>query len=414
MIKNNLVGGPIIVFHRHHNSGETRLRQQSLGDESLPCHQVLGVDANALYLWCLMQKMPTGYPNRYRSEEHFVPTSSKKQSKVAHGWLEYVAWKERIEMRHAYKGGEMRVGRHALPVDGYCSRTKTIYQFHGCVWHGHPCHKTQGYTHHPYKPEKTMSDLHKDTKAKEEYFKSLGYNLIVMRECEWERTVDSNLEIKAFLHIFFKNMYPPTESMDLAVIVRRIQSGEFFGFVECDISVPENLRDKFSEMSPVFKNVQVSRKELSPHMLRFAEKSGYLKAPQRMLIGSMFGEKILLLSELAKWYLEQGLEITKVYQLVEYRPRCAFAPFGESVSDARRRGDQDPDLELLATTSKLVGNSAYGKTITNKERHRQVTYVDGIEEASARIRSVKFTSMDEIDEDFFEMTSHKPTVRTSY
>ena len=155
-----------------------------------------------------------------------------------------------------------------------------------------------------------MNDLHEDTKAKEEYFKSLGYNLIVMRECEWERTVDRNLEIKAFLHIFFKNMYPPTESMDLAVIVRRIKSGEFFGFIECDNSVPEKLRDKFSEMSPVFKNVQVSRKELSPHMLRFAEKSGYLKAPQRMLIGSMFGEKILLLSELAKWYLEQGLEIT--------------------------------------------------------------------------------------------------------
>ena len=182
LLKDNLVGGPRIVFHRHHNSSETRLRQQSLGEESFLCHQVLGVDANALYIWCMMQNLPTGYPNRYQSEDHFVPVGPKKQSKVAHGWLEYVAWKNRFEMRHAYKGGEMRVRSHALPVDGHCSATKTIYQFHGCVWQGHPCNKTKDITHHPNKPEKIMNDLYKDTKAKVEYFKSLGYNLVVMHE----------------------------------------------------------------------------------------------------------------------------------------------------------------------------------------------------------------------------------------
>ena len=42
----------------------------------------------------------------------------------------------------------MRVGRHAIPVDGFCAQTNTIYQFHGCFWHGHPCEKTKNNTNH--------------------------------------------------------------------------------------------------------------------------------------------------------------------------------------------------------------------------------------------------------------------------
>ena len=66
-------------------------------------------------------------------------------------------------------------------------------------------------------------------------------------------------------------------------------------------------------------------------------------------------------------------------------------------ANARRQGDLDPDLELLATTSKLVGNSSYGKTITDKEKHRNVKYVMGDEVASQRVRSVKFVLLYEID-----------------
>ena len=91
-----------------------------------------------------------------------------------------------------------------------------------------------------------------------------------------------------------------------------------------------------------------------------------------MLIGSMRGEKILLLISLAKWYLDQGLEITRVYQIVQFKPVQCFENFGKSVSDARRHGDSDSSKTLLADTSKLIVNSAYGKMITNKERHREV------------------------------------------
>ena len=45
-----------------------------------------------------------------------------------------------------------------------------------------------------------------------------------------------------------------------------------------------------------------------------------------------------------------------------------FQEFVSDVTEARRAGDRDPDLSIIADLSKLIGNSAYGSTILNKLR----------------------------------------------
>ena len=50
-VKSNIVGGPSIVFHRYHEKNVTRIRELEYGSESRLCERVLGVGANALYLW---------------------------------------------------------------------------------------------------------------------------------------------------------------------------------------------------------------------------------------------------------------------------------------------------------------------------------------------------------------------------
>lgn len=89
-----------------------------------------------------------------------------------------------------------------------------------------------------------------------------------------------------------------------------------------------------------------------------------MSKPRRSLIGSFFGEEILLITPLLKWYLAHGLQITKIYQVVEYSPKRCFEPFRNAMSDARRAGDADPDQAIIADTIKLVGNSSYGKNGT--------------------------------------------------
>ena len=102
---------------------------------------------------------------------------------------------------------------------------------------------------------------------------------------------------------------------------------------------------------------------------------------------------MLLFSGLARWYLQHGLVIKEIYELIKYHPRALFRDFGESVSQARREGDVDPDKKILADTSKLIGNSCYGKTIVNKDKHKDVNYIEGHSEASDLISSPRFESL---------------------
>jgi hypothetical protein len=53
-----------------------------------------------------------------------------------------------------------------------------------------------------------------------------------------------------------------------------------------------------------------------------------------------------------------------------------FQKFMTLVSDKRREGDKDIKLALMAEMYKTVGNSAFGGTILNKNKHRKISYAD--------------------------------------
>ena len=112
-----------------------------------------------------------------------------------------------------------------------------------------------------------------------------------------------------------------------------------------------------------------------------------------LLIGSLHAKGILLFSTFLRWYLQQGLVITDVQLAVEYKKWPKFRNFGLSVSNARRAGDVDPSLSILADTNKLVGNSCYGKMIVNQDKHRDVRYIEGDSLASLAIADKNFESL---------------------
>ena len=390
-IKDNLVGGPSIIFHRYHEKDVTNIRQRVYGQDSKPCKLIHGVDANALYLWCLMREMPTGLPRRFKRPvaDSLYRCYTELGSRAARGWLEWESRVRGCRIRHRDNGGEIRLGDAGLPVDGFCSGSNTVFQFHGCRWHGHPC---------PSNPtandKEDQGRRHKETLEKEDYIKSLGYRLVVMWECDWQAAVNEDREKKRFLAVLSRAAYPKQgEELSRNRWIERVRDGSFFGLIECDIVVPDCLKDKFSEMSPIFKNTLVGREQLGDNMRKLAEEKGYLNRASRMLIGSMRGDRVLLFSGLARWYLQHGMVITEIYELIQYYPRAVFKEFGESVSNARRAGDADPNKKILADTSKLIGNSCYGKTIVNKDKHREVIYVEGDSNASDLVSQARFDSM---------------------
>ena len=103
-------------------------------------------------------------------------------------------------------------------------------------------------------------------------------------------------------------------------IMSVVRAGTVFGLIECDICVPGALRAHFVEMQSMFKNIRLTRDDLGPLMRRYAEEHNIMATPRRMLVGSFRGDKILLATPLLRWYLDHGLEVTHVYQDIDYDP----------------------------------------------------------------------------------------------
>jgi hypothetical protein len=57
--------------------------------------------------------------------------------------------------------------------------------------------------------------------------------------------------------------------------------------------------------------------------------------------------QLLIATPLLKWHLEHGLEVTKIYQVIEYTPQRCFHEFVEVVSEDRRQKDTDPNKAII-------------------------------------------------------------------
>ena len=162
----------------------------------------------------------------------------------------------------------------------------------------------------------------------------------------------------------------PTNPKFINTVCEDVLSDDLFGFCQVDIQVPDNLKDKFEEFSPLFVVHSIPENLVPENMKEYQRLTGRkpLKGSKKLL-GVCKAEKILLYTPMLKWYLNHGLKVTAVYKLLKYESRRPFKWFPEEVSNARRDGDSNPSLKQLGDTFKLKGNSFYGKMIKDLEKH---------------------------------------------
>ena len=98
-------------------------------------------------------------------------------------------------------------------VDGLDVQNHIVYEFHGCLWHGCPhCHPNHRDRHSKFHPDRTIQELYEATQQKHCLLRQHGYNLQIMWECDWDREVKSNEELKQFLASY--EMFEPLNPMD--------------------------------------------------------------------------------------------------------------------------------------------------------------------------------------------------------
>ena len=162
--------------------------------------------------------------------------------------------------------------------------------------------------------------------------------------------------------------------MTFEKILEGIRNESLYGFLIIEIHTPEELKEKFKDFPLIIKNSFISLNDVGSYMKNVAEEHDLLKKEQKYLISSYFGEKFLINLEMAKFYLEMGLKITKIYKFVGFFPQKCFAPLAQEIVNSRRLADTDKSKTVIALTNKLTGNSLYSASLLNKEKHRNITY----------------------------------------
>ena len=164
-------------------------------------------------------------------------------------------------------------------------------------------------------------------------------------------------------------------------------------------------------MTPIFKNTKVNLKDVGEFMQEYAREQNIKDTPRRLLIGPYFGEKTGLSTPLLHWYLKKGLVVTRIYTVVEYIPNAVFQGFSTQVAQAQAHleGDRDKEKALIAEMNKLIGNSSYGSTITNKEKHHDILYAND-RQVGEYIMNNHFFGLTELPDGYYEVEQTKSKI----
>ena len=165
-----------------------------------------------------------------------------------------------------------------------------------------------------------------------DYIQQKGYEIVEVWECEWWSLYKTDASVKSYLRAIFPYKRPLSEEQ----LLQQNIDGRLFGYVQCDIEVPEHLRDYFSIFPPIFKNTVLSRDDIGNLMKEYAEKEGIMPQPRRMLISSFILTNGTIIIPLLLFYLELGLVCRKIHRFVQYTPRKCFNSFVQSAVDTRR------------------------------------------------------------------------------
>jgi len=118
---------------------------------------------------------------------------------MARAYPEHPHPSHRHYIQHVGNAGEYHVPGTTFTVDGFCQETNTIYEIHGCFWHG--CPKCFPVRNEPRLRlcNRTMDDVYQKTQQKMEQLRAKGYRIEKMWECEWDQLKQTRSDVQAYV-----------------------------------------------------------------------------------------------------------------------------------------------------------------------------------------------------------------------
>ena len=399
-IREDVVGGPSIVFTRKAVVDETFIRKFTN-----ICKSIVRINASHLYPYSMCQPMPTGLYTRWDIDSdtgRFTPHQNKTRSfeNMVMSYFQRTRPDCKIESFYI-TGRQKKIDRFS--VDEFCSHCNTVFDAMGCFYHFCPCQELRSTL--------TEEDIKRGSRRREldelrrSYIQEKGFAVIEMWECEWWRLYKTTTYVKLHIRENFPYRRSPTEQQ----LLEGIKKGSLFGYVQCDIEVPESLRVNFANFPPIIKNTLVSNNNIGDLMKTYAEEGGIMSQPRKMLISSFTLQNGTLITPLLLFYLQLGLVVTNIHRFVEYTPKKCSNSFVQSAVDARRKGDENSRSSVVAETMKLLANSPYGYQVKDRRRHTVTKYLSD-DKTHAAINSKLFKRLDQMNNSLYEVELAKAEI----
>jgi hypothetical protein len=409
-IDRSITGGASIIYKRYAKIGEKMSSGQI-------CKSIIGWDCNSLYLFHLKNNLPTSFYVRRKKENGF-----KGYVSPIHGqmflWMNYLQKKFKLKIDHKMNTGyEQRAG--CFYLDGFSPEFNICFEYQSCFFHAHDCLSAN--TFKKYKKFLTGKRQHYERKM--EFLKSIGLQIVEIWHCQFLKLLKVDPALAKFVKSCMPNFYNKFPGkVNTKQIISAVKDETFFGFLDADFCVPEkwpnditldeDMRNStpyefFSEMCPLYGNTTIPFSDYGEHMQSHIRRHNKSKKPKRLLISGMKSKRLMIGSELARFYLQKGLIITDIYEITEFCKYPCFYEFTQDITKSRRNAGKDPIKSSLA---KYLGNSSYGSLLLKRQNFCDLKYVRGEVEATKCVNQKRFVKLESLKHDIYEIQSSKQKV----
>lgn len=288
------------------------------------------------------------YRSKYIKEDTIAVVDEpiqEKYSKQSISWLNSLG---NPNIKHALNGGEQIIC--GAKVDGFDENSNTVYQYHGCFWHG--CEKCFSECTINNVNKEEMGDLYSKTKERSDQIKKAGYNLIEMWDCNWIKSkqyknsekpeiieslnprdaffggrtnafklLAKSTKNKKIKYIDVCSLYPTVQYYDYypvghpeKFIKPENYNKYWFGIIKCKVLPPKNL---YHPVLPVKVKMGKNEKLLFPLCLKCAEekcRKCHHSENERMITGTW--ATIEVNKAIAK-----GYKIEEIYEVWDFKKK---------------------------------------------------------------------------------------------
>lgn len=135
---------------------------------------------------------------------------------------------------------------------------------------------------------------------------------------------------------------------------------------EVDIHYPEKLHNLHNDYVMAPENIFIENEELSNYQLLTLEKNDMKRTKTKKLIGHFYDRKNYIVhGKILQFYLKQGLEITKIHKIIEYKQSAWLKEYIEFNTQKRTQAKNEFEKDFF----KLLNNAVFGKTMENVRGH---------------------------------------------